>query len=364
MGQHEIDLDFKVSKETVSLSLLGHSLKMPAILLRDRCECGQCYSERTRERKHQLEDIRPDVRPRRIAEADYGLHIVWSDGHDSVYSIDQLASSVAFNTETVERLPWATGFQPAVHDYGNVSSFPVAMKAFLGDFLRHGIVKLGGVPIQDAYVEKVANQIACVREIAFDRVADIIVKKDAYTQGFIPVPLPLHTDCSGYRLPPSVFLFHCLKNSVEGGENLYCDGMAACNELKCIDESAYSRLTKEPMGFRLFSDTHDTRSIAPVINLDMNGELGALRFANWAFQPIENEPKYLRKTISALAKLSEIINSDANILELKLEPGELLMVNNHRVLHGRKAFKVGTGQRHFQQVYMEVDDIEAKWRCL
>jgi hypothetical protein len=78
----------------------------------------------------------------------------------------------------------------------------------------------------------------------------------------------------------------------------------------------------------------------------------------------ENDPTHLRKTISALAKLDKIINSDANILELKLAPGELLMVNNHRVLHGRKAFTVGAGHRHFQQVYMEVDDIEAKWRCL
>ena len=78
----------------------------------------------------------------------------------------------------------------------------------------------------------------------------------------------------------------------------------------------------------------------------------------------ENDPTHLRKTISALAKLDKIINLDANILELKLAPGELLMVNNHRVLHGRKAFTVGAGHRHFQQVYMEVDDIEAKWRCL
>jgi hypothetical protein len=192
-------------------------------------------------------------------------------------------------------MPWPIDFQPTAHNYDDVSSFPLAMKAFLGDFLRDGIVKLSGVPIQDAYVEKVANQIACVREIAFDRVADIMIKENAYTQGFTPVPLPIHTDCSGYRLPPSVFLFHCLKNSVKGGENLYRDGITDCNELKSIDESAYSRLTQEPMGFRLFSDTHDTRSIEPIISLNKNGELGVLRFANWAFQPVENDPTHLRK---------------------------------------------------------------------
>ena len=69
----------------VLFSLLGHLLSMPTLLLCDSCEYVQCYVERTLERKHQLEDIRPDITPDRITEAGHSLHIVWSDGHDSVY---------------------------------------------------------------------------------------------------------------------------------------------------------------------------------------------------------------------------------------------------------------------------------------
>ena len=67
----------------VSFSLLSRLLRMPTILLSDRCEFGQCYVERKLERKHRLENIRPDKTRNWIAEAAHSLHIFPSGEHDS-----------------------------------------------------------------------------------------------------------------------------------------------------------------------------------------------------------------------------------------------------------------------------------------
>ena len=99
----------------VSFSSLGRLLRMPTILFSDCCECGQYYFERTLERKHKLEDIRPDIMLNRIAEADYSLHILRSGGHDSVHSIDRLVSLAAFNAKTAKHLLRPIDFQSTVH---------------------------------------------------------------------------------------------------------------------------------------------------------------------------------------------------------------------------------------------------------
>ncbi|MEM9925888.1 MAG: TauD/TfdA family dioxygenase, partial [Cyanobacteria bacterium P01_D01_bin.50] len=37
----------------------------------------------------------------------------------------------------------------------------------------------------------------------------------------------------------------------------------------------------------------------------------------------------------------------------RLEPGDCLFVQNFRMLHGRKAFKPGSGSRHLEIAYMD-----------
>lgn len=41
-----------------------------------------------------------------------------------------------------------------------------------------------------------------------------------------------------------------------------------------------------------------------------------------------------------------------------------MVVNNHRVLYGRSVFRPETGNRHFQQVYMEMDGLLGRLRKL
>ena len=65
-----------------------------------------------------------------------------------------------------------------------------------------------------------------------------------------------------------------------------------------------------------------------------------------------------RKTIS------DFYNSEKFRIEFKLMPGDLIMMDNHRLLHGRTAFDANEGKRFLQGCYIDYDSSEGKLRHL
>ena len=51
-------------------------------------------------------------------------------------------------------------------------------------------------------------------------------------------------------------------------------------------------------------------------------------------------------------------------IEFKLEPKDLIMMDNYRVLHGRTKFDPQEGERHLQGCYIDFDSTEGRLRHL
>ncbi|MGI9338899.1 MAG: TauD/TfdA family dioxygenase [Gammaproteobacteria bacterium] len=338
-----------------------------ALMLRDNCFCEKCYNKEVGERAAKTSSISSDTSVFSATVAGGRLAVVWQDGHLSEYESEWLRkNSLHFGADETEIFPHTWGrdvFLPRFL-YGQLLADESALLDFLSHFRDYGIAMIEGVPRKKSECERFANHIAYVREIAFDRVADIRVSAGAYTQGFTDTALSLHTDCSGYSWPPNVFLFHCLDNSVSGGESVYADGQDIVERMRERDPVGFDFLAKTPVLFRLYSKAADTLHSAPVICLDEWNNLGILRYANWAFQPVRMSLRDTEIYYAAYRSISELIEAPENRLTLKVRPGEMMMVNNHRVLHGRNAFDSKSGSRHFQQVYMEMDDIMGRIRIL
>ena len=66
----------------------------------------------------------------------------------------------------------------------------------------------------------------------------------------------------------------------------------------------------------------------------------------------------------ARKRLSEMYNSDKYRVEFKLAPKDLLMMDNHRLLHGRTAYETKEGKRFLQGCYIYYDSTEGKLRHL
>ena len=81
------------------------------------------------------------------------------------------------------------------------------------------------------------------------------------------------------------------------------------------------------------------------------------------FVPLMDKEK-LDLYYSARKKISELYNSNQYKIEFKLLPGDLLMMDNHRLLHGRTTYNANEGKRFLQGCYIDYDSTEGKLKYL
>ena len=62
--------------------------------------------------------------------------------------------------------------------------------------------------------------------------------------------------------------------------------------------------------------------------------------------------------------LSDLYSASDFELKFKLQPGDIMMFDNHRLLHGRTAYDSNEGMRHLQGCYLEFDATDGKLRHL
>ena len=62
--------------------------------------------------------------------------------------------------------------------------------------------------------------------------------------------------------------------------------------------------------------------------------------------------------------ISECYASKQFEIKFKLEEGDLLMMDNHRLLHGRTSYDPNEGKRYLKGCYIDHDSTEGKLRHL
>jgi len=101
-----------------------------------------------------------------------------------------------------------------------------------------------------------------------------------------------------------------------------------------------------------------------MIQLDENKKFKQVRFSpRLDFVPLMEKEK-LELYYSARNKISELYNSDDYRIEFKLAPGDLLMMDNYRLLHGRTSYDANEGERFLQGCYIDYDSTEGKLKHL
>ena len=104
--------------------------------------------------------------------------------------------------------------------------------------------------------------------------------------------------------------------------------------------------------------------INEVIQLDENQQLHQVRFSPRLDVVPILEKSELELYYKARKKLSAMYNSDKYRIEFKLQPKDLLMMDNYRLLHGRTEFDANEGSRFLQGCYLDFDSTEGKLRHL
>jgi gamma-butyrobetaine dioxygenase len=75
-------------------------------------------------------------------------------------------------------------------------------------------------------------------------------------------------------------------------------------------------------------------------------------------------PQELADYYRARRAFDHLLRSPEFEIRFMLEAGELLMMDNRRLLHGRTGFDPREGQRHLQGCYIDIDGPRSLYRVL
>jgi alpha-ketoglutarate-dependent taurine dioxygenase len=201
--------------------------------------------------------------------------------------------------------------------------------------------------------------------------------------------LPLHTDMAYAADPPGLQIFTMVQPAQRGGgASTYADGLAAAFELRAADPAAYRLLSTTVRRFRCIDRQTGwhLEASAPVIRLCENdyvphsndSYLQSARVVSIRHNDLDRLPDlpppgceeerdvnaFYQDLAHAHAVWDSILASDGLRLEIFLQPGETMIVNNHRCFHGRCSFEVNADDpaRMISGCYVSGDELRSRFR--
>jgi gamma-butyrobetaine dioxygenase len=273
------------------------------------------------------------------------------------------AASRAARKRAVTLWDSALGERIPAETYEAVTGDAAALARWLGAVDRLGFALLHGVPTRPGTVCEVVRLFGYVRETNYGRLFDVISVEEPQNLAFSALALGNHTD-NPYRDPvPQLQLLHCLEAAGEGGESVVVDGFAAAERLRREAPDAFALLMRTAVNFRYVEAGEvDLRNAAPLIELDVTGALRTVRYNNRSIGPLDLEADSIAAFYDAYRRFARLLHDPALTVGFRLRPGDLFIVDNRRVLHGRRGFS--GGRRHLQGTYADADSLTSKLRVL
>jgi gamma-butyrobetaine dioxygenase len=141
------------------------------------------------------------------------------------------------------------------------------------------------------------------------------------------------------------------------------DGFQVAADLRRSDPAQFYLLARQPVRYRFQDAESDISSETTVIGLDARGEVAAVRLNNRSLAPLRLAPDQVEPYYDAYRTFARMLESPEYRIQFKLEPGDLFIVDNLRVLHGRTGFS-GAGSRHLQGCYADMDGLRSRLAVL
>lgn len=201
------------------------------------------------------------------------------------------------------------------------------------DVLReHGLVRLGRLGGRDDVLEAAGRFMASRLQHRDADPDGLTVVRDTGRHegraGFAGLgrgDLSLHTECAQLPRPPRLLLLACARTAESGGESLVVDGRAVLAELAGFHPTALEALAAPRAAYFGGADGH----FAPVLEHLPDGR--------WRLRL--RQDSLARFSPDAEAHLPALRGAvERSTTRLRLACGQGLVLDNHRVLHGRTAF--------------------------
>ncbi|KAJ3925836.1 MAG: hypothetical protein NXY57DRAFT_928306, partial [Lentinula lateritia] len=364
------------------------------IWLRDHCRCPTCLHPKTMQRLLNTFQIPPDIKPIKVESSLQGLRVVWPahehtehGEHESVYSWEWLKENsydprIEPEDKETKKILWNARISqsPPTVSYNDVAKpgeeGEQALYKWLTNIDTFGFSFITDVPENAASTESLVRKISFIREThygGFWEFTSNLAKGDtAYTN----IALGAHTDNTYFTDPCGLQLFHLLEHSASessapnsslGGQTLLIDGFYVASILRSLYPSAYRllseiRIPAHAAGERDSAGIFSTGEGYTVFSHNASGELTQVRWNNDDRSVLSSiSPSLVEEFYAALRTFHSLLTTPDSEFLIQLTPGTAVIVDNHRVLHGRTAF---VGNRRMCGAYIGKDEWKAKLRGL
>ena len=340
----------------------GRRGELHPLALRDACACVACRHPVSGQRLFETPELVPGAHVVSVTISGSALTIEWADGHRSSFAGSWLDAEIEAVSRSArprrEITLWGselTGTLPTA-TYRDVVTRSAALGRLLAAVADYGFALLSEAPLEEGAVATVAELFSHVRTTNYGRVFDVSVRVDATNLADTAMPLSLHTD-NPYLVPaPTLQLLHCLSSSVSGGETILVDGFRAALLLAERSPEHLSELARRPIRFAYLDATAELSADVPVIELDPSGFPAAVHVNNRSKGIPAGRPDAVEAWYEAYFAFLSLLGDRETHVVFRLEPGDVVVFDNLRVLHARAAFS-GEEARRLQGCYADRDGL-------
>ena len=334
------------------------------IWLRDHARDEDSWDHRSNQRKIFTAKLDPKLHIKKAILKDNGksVDILWSDlkkpiNYSSNFFLENSNKSQKINNnikiwdkkDIGEEI--YTDFQNTITNDG--------FKEFLEKLYKFGFVVIQNCKTEMSSVEKIANKIGYVRESIFGGLWSFESNNDMADSAYTQDELRPHTDSTYSNDAPGLQLLLCCHYEATGGESIMVDGFKIAEKIYKENRDLYTLLSEIEVTGQYIGDGVFLEAKRPIFKLNSNKELVQVSFNNYDRAAFRMDDEKTLKFYDAIREFDLIANNREYQWRHILKPGELLIFNNWRILHGRGSFK---GDRKMSGCYINKEDFDSSCR--
>lgn len=333
--------------------------------LRDQCSCARCIDPVSKQKLDPAGSFWPTPTVHSVLFDGTHLHVDWGGHHGaSRYNTSELARRAAAyvvpeadgpQALAARRAAVALTAQPSVA-WTTLASLESARAWLLRTLWGTGLCVVRGVPMRSGSVVAVAERVGPLMHTFYGAHWDVRAVADAQNVAYSNLVLDWHQDLLYFESPPGLQLLHCLSQADRGGATLFLDGVAAAESFQAAAPAHYAQLSRTKLPYHYTAMGVALSQLRPVFAPSSSVDSHRAVWWSPAWQAPTAQTSHDDAIYAALHAFHAHL-SEQPALRLRLEPGDVVVFDNRRMLHAREAFE--GGQRHLQGCYVAVDTFRA-----
>nr|XP_039254909.1 gamma-butyrobetaine dioxygenase-like isoform X1 [Styela clava] len=237
--------------------------------------------------------------------------------------------------------------------------------------MKVGFCVIKDTPTVEETVIKVAEMFAPVHETVTNKMFNVRIQPGPRNTAHTALGLCYHQDLPWYETEPGVQFLHALKfdEDIEGGESQFVDLFQVAEILRKEDPEAFNDLARIPATYETIdyirAKPAHYETLKPHIELDYFGNVVALHWNPGVEGTLRAKGDDVKKYYRGYNKLLGIIRRKELEWAFRMDAGDIIVFNNHRMVHARKAYSSKeNGQRHLQGCYISLDEFRSVYVTL